>query len=316
MKTPLISKIYRLVLSSILFSVLAISLLFAHPDPSHAARGGRVGGGSFSAPSIPRTGGGGYRGGYGGGYGGYRGGGMGFPFLLPIFGFGGGGLFGFLILMAITGVIVNSIRGTNPSLNDSKPLPSRVPLNPSTSIVQIQLGLLASAKGLQEDLRKLAYSSDTSSSKGLQLVLQETTLSLLRQPHLWVYANAEEGKVPFSNAEATFNRLSMTERSKLQAEITSNVSGNIQLDELKHRQSGDPDSINEYIAITILIASKSPLKINNGNNVENIQETLRILGSISSDDLMALEVIWQPEGEGDVLSAEELVISYPNLKRL
>ena len=30
----------------------------------------------------------------------------------------------------------------------------------------------------------------------------------------------------------------------------------------------------------------------------------------------ALEVIWQPEGQGDVLSAEELVTAYPNLKHL
>ena len=31
---------------------------------------------------------------------------------------------------------------------------------------------------------------------------------------------------------------------------------------------------------------------------------------------MALEVIWQPEGHGDVLSAEELLTAYPNLQHL
>ena len=31
---------------------------------------------------------------------------------------------------------------------------------------------------------------------------------------------------------------------------------------------------------------------------------------------MALEVIWQPEGRGDVLSAEELLTAYPNLQHL
>ena len=273
-----------------------------------------MGGGSFNAPSIPRSGGS-YRGGYGG-YGGYRGGGIGFPFLLPIFGFGGGGLFGFLILMAITGVIVNSIRGASSSPIASSPLTSKPSITPPISIVQIQLGLLASAKGLQEDLRKLAVSSDTSTSKGLQLVLQETALSLLRQPDLWVYANAEEGKVPFSNAEVTFNRLSIAERSKLQAEITSNVSGNIGRESAYQNEAGEADILNEYIAVTIIIASKRPLKINNGNNIQSIQENLRILGSISSTELIALEVIWQPEGEGDVLSTEELITSYPNLKHL
>ena len=43
---------------------------------------------------------------------------------------------------------------------------------------------------------------------------------------------------------------------------------------------------------------------------------LRILGSTASSELMALEVIWQPEGRGDVLSVEELLTAYPNLQHL
>ena len=55
--------------------ILIIGLVFFQPLPSEAASGGRIGGGSFRAPSIPRSrssygGGGSYRGGYGG-YGGY-----------------------------------------------------------------------------------------------------------------------------------------------------------------------------------------------------------------------------------------------------
>ena len=50
--------------------------------------------------------------------------------------------------------------------------------------------------------------------------------------------------------------------------------------------------------------------------MENLQLNLRNLGSISSTDLIALEVIWQPDGQGEVLSAEELVTAYPNLQHL
>ena len=86
------------------------------PQPSEAARGGRIGGGSFRAPSMPRSSG--YRGGgMGGGYNrGYGGGGFGFPFIIPIFGFGGGGLLGFLVLMGIVGVLVNAVRGLDPAV--------------------------------------------------------------------------------------------------------------------------------------------------------------------------------------------------------
>lgn len=41
-----------------------------------------------------------------------------------------------------------------------------------------------------------------------------------------------------------------------------------------------------------------------------------MLGSVPSADLLALEVIWQPEGEGEVLSTEELLTAYPQLQHL
>ena len=267
---------------------------------------------------MPRSGGrsyggGGYRGGYGGGY---RGGGMGFPFLIPIFGFGGGGLFGLLILMAVAGVLVNAVRGgisggSTPGMGGAPAAPA---LLRNVNMIQLQVGLLASAKSLQDDLRRLAASSDTASKSGLQRLLQETTLSLLRQPDLWVYANSESGSVPFNAAEATFNRLSMNERSKLDAELTSNVGGERRAD--GNVGSGDADDTNEFIVVTLLVASTASAKLPGSDTGEELRQTLRILGSTASTELIALEVIWQPEGRGDVLSAEDLVTAYPNLQHL
>jgi uncharacterized membrane protein len=37
---------------------------------------------------------------------------------------------------------------------------------------------------------------------------------------------------------------------------------------------------------------------------------------VSADDLLALEVIWQPEGIGEVLSTEQLITAYPQLSHL
>ena len=52
-------------LSGLLVPVFVVGLLLISPQPSEAARGGRIGGGSFRAPSMPR--GGGYSRSYGGG---------------------------------------------------------------------------------------------------------------------------------------------------------------------------------------------------------------------------------------------------------
>ena len=303
----------RRILAIVLVPFLILGLSLATPQQADAARGGRMGGGSFRAPSMPRSmprTSGGYRGGYGG-YG--RGGGFGFPFIIPIFGFGGGGLFGLLILMAIAGVLVNALRGAGsaPGIGAAAAAPA---MPSKVNMIQLQVGLLAGAKALQDDLRSLAKSADTSTSTGLQRVLQESTLALLRQPDLWVYANAESGSVPFNTAESTFNRLSINERSKLDAELTSNVAGQ----NLSGTADvvGDADATNEFIVVTLLVASTATAQLQGASTGEELRQTLRILGSTSSTDLMALEVIWQPEGRGDVLSAEELITAYPNLQHL
>ena len=309
-------------LSLLAIPLLVVNLLLSQPQPASAASGGRIGGGSFrSAPSMPRSyGGGGYRGNYsGGGYrGSYGGGGIGFPFLIPFFGFGGGGLFGFLVLMVIAGVLVNALRGGGGSgdslpgsLGDGPPAMADGPV----AIAQVQVGLLASARDLQDDLRRLAGSADTGSNTGLQRVLQETTLALLRHPDLWVYANAEVGQVPFATAEATFNRLSMQERSKLQREITSNVAGQ-RLQDSGSTRAGSSDASSDFIAVTLLVASRRRLNLKGATSADQLRDSLQQLGAVGADDLLALEVIWQPEGEGEVLSTDELITAYPDLQHL
>lgn len=300
-----------------------LALLLVVPKPALAASGGRMGGGNFRASPMPRSyGGGGYGGNYGGGgysrgYGG--GGGIGFPFLVPLFGFGGGGLFGFLILMAVVGLVTNALRGGGGggggalASGQAGPMATYRPDGP-VAIAQLQVGLLATARDLQQDLRDLAARADTSTNAGLQRVLQDTTLALLRHPDLWVYASVEVGQVPFAAAESTFNRLSMTERSKLSREVTSNVGGQ----KLQERSglAGDADAASDFIAVTLVVASRSRLTLKPLKTDEDLRESLRLLGSVSSTELVALEVIWQPEGAGEVLSTEELLTAYPNLQHL
>jgi uncharacterized membrane protein len=47
-----------------------------------------------------------------------------------------------------------------------------------------------------------------------------------------------------------------------------------------------------------------------------LRETLQKLGAVGEEDLLALEVIWQPEGAGEVLSSEELLTAYPEMQHL
>lgn len=332
-------RLFKRFASLMVVPILLTNLLLASPRAADAASGGRIGGGSFRSSPSPRSygsggsryrggsgrsggtyipvpyGGGAYGGGYGGGY--YGGGGFGLPFIVPMFGFGGG-LLGFLVLMAVLGLMVNAIRPSSSS-SYGRSLPgddSYGSLEGPVSIAQVQVGLLPSAKQLQADLRQMAATADTSNTSGLQRVLQETTLSLLRNPELWVYANAEAGQVPFPSAEGAFNRLSMQERSKLRQELTTNVAGRRSQDTRSDPSQGASDATSDFIAVTLLVATRYRLAIKEAHSAEALREALQQLGSISDEDLLALEVIWQPEGAGEVLTTEELLTAYPQLQHL
>ncbi len=299
---------------------LVFMLAFSHADGALAARGGgRIGGGSFRAPrsySAPsRTYAPPSRGYYPGG------GGFGFPFLIPIFGFGGGfgGIFTVLIFISIANFLVRSFRNAQ----DGDGNLGYSTASPSLSVAKLQVGLLAGARTLQTDLDRIAQNADTGSSEGLAQVLQETTLSMLRHPEYWVYAGSATQQARLEAAESQFNRLALAERSKFSEETLSNV--NRQLKQAARREAlsaagGDlaqanvPEQPGEYIVVTLLVAAQGKLQLPEINDSQGLRRALGQLGAVPSEQLVALEVLWTPQAEGDTLSAEDMLTEYPDLK--
>ena len=237
-----------------IFSLVAV-LFLSQADGVLAARsGGRMGGGSFRAPSrsynpSPGRASGGY----------YGGGGFGFPFIIPFFGFGGGGLFSLLIFLAIAGFLFRSFRSV--AGQDEAGYSS----NPTVSVARLQVGLLAQAKTLQSDLDRMAQTADTGSAAGRAQVLQEATLALLRHPEYWAYGSSESEQTGMNSAEAKFNQWSLAERSKFTEETLSNVNnqliGGVAPSLIGNNanlvsQTGDlTPTVNEYIVVTLVVGT-------------------------------------------------------------
>ena len=317
---------FRPLLKSLLKSCfifgLAAVLIFSQADGAMAARsGGRMGGGSFRAPSrsfstprsSPRGPAGGYGGGYGRGY--YPGGGFGFPFILPFLGGGGlTGVFGIFIAIALANFILNAFRNSGVNADSVEAYSS----NPTVSVARLQVGLLAEARGLQADLNRIAESADTGTSAGLTKVLQETTLSLMRHPEYWAYADVESDQTRLAAAEQAFNQLAIAERSKFTGETLSNV--NAQLSQSASKAalltSGDlaVAEPGEYIVATVLVATQGKLNLPKVSTPEDMRQAINKIGSISSEQLMAVEVLWTPQASGETLTADEMIAEYPNLK--
>lgn len=303
---------------------LALVMTFGPAASALAARsGGRMGGGSFrrSAPTRSYSGGGTYRsGGYGGGFG--------FPFLLPFFGFGGfGSLFTLLIGLAVINFLVNAFRnvsfGGDGGDGGDRAYGGRG--GGLVTVAQVQVGLLAAARSLQEDLDRMAQTADTGTEAGRAQVLQETVLSLLRHPDYWKYGNADCDRTALEAAETAFGRLSLMERSKFTEETLSNYGGQLQgrspagsLAGAKGEDGGalvPSEDYGEYIVVTILIAVEANLAFPATiTSATDLRQAISQMGTVAASDLLALEVLWTPQASGDALTTDDMMAHYPELR--
>ena len=307
-------------LKTLFACVLILLLTFANSDAAFARRsGGRIGGGSFRVPSrsysAPSRS---YSSPRGGGY--YRspGWGFGFPFLIPFFGFGGGGsLFTLLIVIALGSFLVRTLSNSGLSLGGDNGASSS---NTKVSVGKVQVGLLAEARSLKADLDRLGRSADTGTSAGRAKVLQEVSLALLRHPEYWVYGSTLSQTTAMETAEAKFNQLSLSERSKFTAETLSNVDRQMQTSEMKLPSVADDlakqirAEAGEYIIVTLLVGAEGKLELPKINSSDDLTQSLRSIGGIGSDRLLALEILWTPQAEGDTLSTDDILAEYPDLK--
>ena len=307
---------------------LVATLALGHADGALAARsGGRIGGGSFRAPSRTYSPPGRTYAPPGGGYAPYPGGGFGFPFLFPFFGIGGGfgGLFTILIFIAIANFLVNAFRRVGSGDGDVGEL--EYSSNPSVSVTRVQVGMLAGARGLQAELNRIAETADTNTPEGRVEILQEASLALLRHPEYWVYAGGGTKQARLASAEAEFNRLALAERSKFTEETLSNVNNQLKAASPKGAiapasNGGELDNPTrlitegpgEYIIVTLLAATLGNTQLPAINSADDLRQALRAIGSIPSDRLLAIEVLWTPQAEGDTLTSDDLLAEYADLK--
>jgi len=312
---------------------LACFFMLAVPGAALAARsGGRIGGSSFRSASSSMHSSYHSVGGFGGsslsrGRALHAHSGSGVPyssslrtssFFLSPFGFGYGfgapnllfSLLPFLVFAAflVSGALSNSNTGDGDAGGIALGSTDRV------AVVRLQVGLLGIARDLQLDLDRIAERADTSSPAGLQRVLQETTLALLRNPEYCVYGDSGGKQCrTVEEAESRFNEVTLDERSKLASETLVNADGR-----KKRRSSGSmgDGGQNEFIVVTIIACADGPLKLPPIKTLDDLQTALRRLGAVRREAIQAVEVLWTPQEAGDTLTQQELTRAYPKLNSI
>jgi uncharacterized membrane protein len=315
MITQLLALIKPLVKSLVAVGLVLTLVLSQTGDALAARSGGRIGGGSFRAPSrgysTPSNGAPSRGGGY------YPGGGFSSPFFWAPFMFGGGGgsLFSLLIMVAVGGYLLQTFR----RVTGGDSLEGEV-YNPQVSIAQIQVGLLADARNVQSKLDQLAATVNAETATGRMHLLQETSLELLRHPEYWTYGKTSTQVAKLDRAEAVFNQLSLTERGKFTTETLSKVNNQLRQSESNAviNSTGELATVEqergEYIIVTLLVAATRSIQLPKINGDSDLRQALQTLGSLDASALVAIEAIWTPQANGDALTTDDIHTHYPDLK--
>jgi len=230
---------------------------------------------------------------------------------------GGGGILGSLVTMVALGALYTMMtrqQGLPTAGAGGGGYAAQDDSNPRVVLCKFQVGLLGNASDLQTDLDRIARAADTSTPAGLHFCLQESILSLLRFNNYWEYAAVDVKGTRLARAETAFDEISMGERGKLTAETLTNVD-NIKMS--KRVEGAGSGGVNEYIVVTVLCAIEGTPRIPKAVvSRADAEECCRALGAVRQKDVLAVEVLWQPQQEGDTLTGEEVIAMYPQLSVL
>jgi uncharacterized membrane protein len=182
-------------------------------------------------------------------------------------------------------------------------------------VTQIQLGLDWRARPhLQQHLQRLAETGDTRSRAGLAYLLGETVIALRRHEMSWLYAGYRDtGAWGPPQAQATFQQLANDARSRFQHELVRAYQGRVQQGSSPEMQAHAHEG-QGTVVVTIVLATRRPMVGFAQPDAGQIRNALADRGSLSPDDLVALEVVWSPAAENDRMSTGELEQHYPELQ--
>jgi uncharacterized membrane protein len=223
----------------------------------------------------------------------------------------GGGDIEFLLVLLVLGLIVlpiviNFLRSASTASSSDQ--------SDRVTVTQLQIGLLAQARDLQQDLTRLTANADLSTQTGLTELLRETVLALLRSPQYWTHALSNSQTLPREAASRLFEQQSIEARSKYSVETLVNVQGTVRRQAFSSADDADPAA---YIVVMLLVGTTDdrPL-LGQIHSTSELRAALQRLGGIAPENLLVYELIWTPQAASDSLSRDELIAYYPNLVQL
>lgn len=184
--------------------------------------------------------------------------------------------------------------------------------------------------GLMKALQRLAQRAETTTSGGLASLASSVSLELLRSYEGWVAAKASSGRFrDMAVAEQAFNEASMKERKKWSYENTVEDRAALALAARREgRGSRGPNSAmaaamagKHLIVLTLMVACRNiggkhlmPKKAGSAEALESsLERFAAALLEKNGKNVLAVDVSWTPDGEGETLSRKDVILKWPEL---
>eukprot|EP00591_Stephanopyxis_turris_P012009 CAMPEP_0195518090 /NCGR_PEP_ID=MMETSP0794_2-20130614/12196_1 /TAXON_ID=515487 /ORGANISM="Stephanopyxis turris, Strain CCMP 815" /LENGTH=381 /DNA_ID=CAMNT_0040646997 /DNA_START=320 /DNA_END=1468 /DNA_ORIENTATION=+ len=199
-------------------------------------------------------------------------------------------------------------------------------LGPGVSVAQISIALEVpnrdDPRSILSILNKLSRTARTDSRVGLQNLVSQVALELLRQKPSMIAASSKYTHFKDSTkAQREYNSWTVRERSKFERETVSKYGG------VDYSQKTSNDEMTEQdrqfskatIAVVTLILSIEGDSTKMPSTIKSTYDVEAALAQIAADSkvddcLLSAEILWTPEERDEILSQREVFADYPNLR--
>lgn len=165
---------------------------------------------------------------------------------------------------------------------------------------------------IQRELTRIASGATTATDEGRVAMLREVTMLVRRLRDAWVYGGAEnEPMRGMLDSRVAFDTHVDDARAKFFEETIRNEQG-VKTGTPASSYTPRSDEGAGLVLVSIIIAARKELfTVKHVGNADELRRALEAAGTLDTDVLVAVEIVWQPSEDADRLSSMELEAKYP-----
>lgn len=168
---------------------------------------------------------------------------------------------------------------------------------------------------VQDAMRAIAEKGDTNTRRGRWHMLREAVDVLVRAEASWTHGHAEGGgrRAPV-DAQRHFSEVAQRARSRFDVEVIRNTGGAVLTQRAPEFAASDEPGV---VLVTVVVAARREISdVDRASDRASLRAGLEALRTITEDELVALEVVWSPAADGDRVSAAQLEVRHPEIRKL